>query len=126
MNGVPCRHIVAIAKSTNIEGLNMVSVMPYWCTTDCWRRQFPEKTSIATRIDMEYLQEKYEPDESIRYCPDFAAPRKKGRPAAKETRAKSPLEMAIDKSKGGKRMRKTVMSETDLMGKCVNGTVGVI
>lgn len=126
MNGVPCRHIVAIAKSTNIEGLNMVSVMPYWWTTDCWRRQFPAETSIACRIDIEYLQEKYEPDESIRYCPDFAAPRKKGRPKAVEKRAKSPLEMAIDKSKGDKKKRKMVMSEMNLMGKCVNGTVGVI
>ena len=125
-NGVPCRHIVAIAKSTNIEGLNMVSVMPYWWTTDCWRKQFPAETSIACHIDIEYLQEKYEPDESIRYCPDFAAPWKKGRPAVVEKRTKSPLEMAIEKSKGGKRKRKMVMSEIDLMGKSVNGTVGMI
>ncbi len=39
---------------------------------------------------------------------------------------KGPLEMAIDKSKGGKRKRKTVMSEIDLMGKSVSGSVGMI
>ena len=115
MKGVPCRHIVAIAKSTNIEGLNMVSVMPFWWTSNCWRKQFPAETSIACRIDIEYLQEKYPADESIHYCPDFAAQRKKGRPKTTELRAKSPLEMAIDKSKGGKRKRKTVASEVDLL-----------
>ncbi len=37
MNGVPCGHIVVIAKSTNmIQGLNMVSVMPYWWITESW------------------------------------------------------------------------------------------
>ncbi len=74
MNGVPCRHIVAVAKSTNIEGLNMVSVMPYWWTTNCWRQQFPAETSIASYIDIEYLQERYDPDESIRYCPRLHIP----------------------------------------------------
>ena len=48
------------------------------------------------------------------------------RPAVVEKRAKSPLEMAIEKSKGGKRKRKMVMSEIDLMGKSVNGTVGMV
>jgi hypothetical protein len=127
MNGMPCRHIVAIAKSTNIEGLNMVSVMPYWWTTECWRRQFPAETSIACNIDIGYLQEKYTADESIHYCPDFAATRKKGRPQAKQQRCKSPLEMAIEKSKGGKKKRKTVMSEIDLSGKCsANGEEGSV
>ena len=47
-DGVPCRHIMAIAKSGWGEGLNIVNVMPYWWMTQCWRSQFPkDEVAIA-------------------------------------------------------------------------------
>ncbi len=38
----------------------------------------PPKYLIRTSIDIEFLKEKYEADNSIHYYPDFAAARKKG------------------------------------------------
>lgn len=60
------------------------------------------------------LKENYEPDDSIHYCPDFAGPRKKGRPK-KNSRAKSPLELALEEHKGsGKKKRRVRVSDEEL------------
>jgi hypothetical protein len=106
----------------------MVRVMPYWWTTDQCRKQFPAGTSTACTIDIDYLQQKYEPDNSIHYCPDWAAPRKKGRATKEDLRAKSPLEIAMETSKGVEKKRRTVASEHDLSGKEGNydGAVGAV
>ena len=37
VKGVPCRHVVAIAKSTKVEELTLVSLMPFWWTTAAWK-----------------------------------------------------------------------------------------
>ena len=50
---------------------------------------------------MAYLKEKYAADKTIYYRPDFAAPRKRGKPK-KNARLKSPIELAI----AGKKKRK--------------------
>jgi hypothetical protein len=126
VKGVPCRHVVAIAKLTKIEDLNMVTVMPFWWTTAHWKLQFPKDTLIGCSIDIEYLIEKYDPDNSIHYCPDFAAVRKKGQPTKEELHAKSPLELAMEKSKGVKKKRKYVATEVDLTGKLKDGAEGCV
>ena len=69
---------------------------------------------------MEYLKETHEPDNSIRYCPDVVGVRKKGRPK-KGSRNKSPLEEALAKSRGEKKVRKRrVASEAELLEDLVN------
>ena len=118
--------MVAIAKSTKVEELNLVSLMPFWWTTAAWKRQFPKNTSIGTIIDIEYQKEKYEADNSIHYCPNFAAARKEGRPKKEELRAKSPLELALEKSKGVQKKRKQVATEVDLIGKSKDGAEGCV
>lgn len=60
------------------------------------------------------MKEKYKPDDSIHYCPDFAAPRKKGRSKKETSRRKSSLELAMEESKGAKKTRKRVRSEKEL------------
>jgi hypothetical protein len=104
----------------NIEGLNMVSAMPFWGTMERWRKQFPGNTYITCTIDIEYLKGKYEQDNSIYCCPDWAAPRKKGRPKKEELQAKSPIEVAMETSKGVKEKRRILVSESDLRGKVKN------
>ncbi len=117
MKGLPCCHVVAIAKSTKVEELNLVSLMPFWWTTAAWKQQFPKNTSIGTSIDIEYLKEKYEVDNSIHYCPNFAAVRKKGQPKK---------ELALEKSKGVQKKRKQVATEVDLIGKSKDGAEGCV
>jgi hypothetical protein len=117
VKGLPCCHVVAIAKSTKVEELNLVSLMPFWWTTAAWKQQFPKNTSIGTSIDIEYLKEKYEVDNSIHYCPNFAAVRKKGQPKK---------ELALEKSKGVQKKRKQVATEVDLIGKSKDGAEGCV
>ena len=72
--------------------------------------------TIRCNIDLQYLKEQHEPDNSILYCPDIVGLRKKGRPK-KDNRKKSPLEEALAKSRGEKNVRKRrVATEAELMG----------
>ena len=54
VKGVPCHHVVAIAKSTKIEELNLVCVMPFWWTTAAWKRQFPQNTSSEPALTLSF------------------------------------------------------------------------
>lgn len=94
----------------------MVSAMPFFWSTNWWRKQFPMEETICCNIDLQYLKEQHEPDNSILYCPDIVGLRKKGRPK-KDNRKKSPLEEALAKSCGEKNVRKRrVATEAELMG----------
>ena len=35
-DGIPCKHMVVVAKSSKIEGLTRMHIMPYWWTTEQW------------------------------------------------------------------------------------------
>ena len=37
---IPCVHMIAAVKTTQIEGLNSVNIMPGWCYTSIWKEQF--------------------------------------------------------------------------------------
>ena len=116
MTSVPCRHIVAVTKSGKADGLNMVTAMPFFWSTNWWRKQFPMEETIRCNIDLQYLKEQHEPDNNILYCPDIVGLRKKGCPK-KDNRKKSPLEEALAKSRGKKNVRKRhVATEAELMG----------
>ena len=52
--------------------------------------------------------------------------RKKGWPTKEEPCAKSPLELAMEKSKGVKKKRKYVATEVDLTGKLKDGAEGCV
>jgi hypothetical protein len=43
IDGVPCHHMVAVVKSSKLEGLNSNNAMPKWWTTAMWRLQFPKR-----------------------------------------------------------------------------------
>jgi hypothetical protein len=115
VDGVPCRHAIAVAKSpaqrTNYSVLN---AMPRWWTAEAWRRQFPSDDKFLCNFDLQSIKETCQPDDSIYYCPDFAGPRKKGRPK-KNTRAKSPLEIALSQHNGtGGKKRRVRMRDEEL------------
>ena len=69
---------------------------------------------FAGTFDLDLLKERYDPDNSIHYCPEFAGMRKKGRPK-KTSRAKSPLEIAMAEHNGSvKKKRRVRVSDEEL------------
>ena len=101
-DGVPCAHMVAVAKSNSIEGLSRIQIMPYYWTTNHWREQYPVDASCNGNISMESVKGKHRPDEHLAYCPSWAAGRKKGRPKA-NTREKGIADHIKDSGKKRKR-----------------------
>ena len=97
-DGVPCHHMVAVVKSSRIEGLTASNAMPYWWSTECWRNQFPVDTNVTCNFDMEAIRATPE-DRTMRYCPPYAAARKTGRPKL-DKRLKSPLEGKSKRKRG--------------------------
>ena len=54
--------------------------MPYWLTTAHWRQQFPENSVSRGNITISSIKSKYSTKDMIWYYPDWAAPKKAGRP----------------------------------------------
>ena len=115
VDGVPCRHAIAVAKSpAQRNGYTVLNSMPIHWTAATWRLQFPMDDMFAGTFDLDLLKERYDPDNSIHYCPEFAGMRKKGRPK-KTSRAKSPLEIAMAEHNGSvKKKRRVRVSDEEL------------
>ncbi len=102
---IPCHHMVAVVKSSRIEGLTATNSMPVWWTMECWRHQYPADTNETCHFDMNTLRETPE-DAAMRYCLPYAAPRKAGCPKNNKS-MKSPLER--------KKKRKSTGSKSEAM-----------
>ena len=94
-DSVPCHHLVALVKSGKANGVTLLKAMPGWWKTSTWRFQLPENANIYANFDIKYLKDTYPPNNTVRYCPDFVAPNKAGRPR-KNMRKKSALEQALE------------------------------
>jgi SWIM zinc finger len=104
--GLPCRHMIVVAKSNKIAGLKRVMTMPSWWTTEQWRKQFPKDTVMRCDINIQSIKKRFSPDDTVRYCPVWSAPGKKGRPK-KDERKKGVMDHI--KEAGKKRKRKKHM-----------------
>jgi hypothetical protein len=104
-DGIPCHHMVAVVKSSRIEGLTATNSMPVWWSTECWHNQYPADTNETCYFDMDTLRLTPE-DAAMRYCPPYAAPRK-ARCPKNNKRMKSTLE--------GKKNRKSTGSSREAM-----------
>ena len=82
VDGVACRHAIAVAKSAaqKHDGYTVLNSMPLHWTAGWWRTQFSndDMNMLAGTFDLDMLKKRYDPDNSIRYCPEFAGLRKKG------------------------------------------------
>ena len=109
-DGIPCHHMVAVVKSSTIEGLTATNSMPVLWTTECWHHQYPADTNQTCHFDMDTLTSTPE-DAAMRYCPPYAAPRKAERPITNNC-MKIPLEgQKRRKSTGGK--SEAIMDENE-------------
>ena len=107
---IPCVHMIAATKSSQIAGLTSINVMPSWCYTAVWKEQFGEGTVIQAGVDILYMKTNYQPNPKLRYPPSIAAANKAGRKKNLK-RGKSPLET---KKKGKKKVKLTSMEELEL------------
>ena len=106
-DGVPCKHMVAVVKSSLIEGLSRVQIMPYWWTNAHWRAQYAVDIECRGDISISAIKEKYTPDKTLCYCPAWTAAKKKGRPKS-NVREKSLMDHIAESAKK-KRKRKARM-----------------
>ena len=81
-DGVPCVHMAVLADAGDIpiQDFSRVSLMPFWLSTTHWRKQYPENVSCNGTVNIRLVMSKYNPEDNIRYCPDWLAPKKAGRP----------------------------------------------
>ena len=105
-DGVPCQHMVTIAKSMAIEGLSRVKIIPYWWTTAHWPAQYAADVYCRTDVSLDIIKATYHPDDKLRYCPAFLSV-KKGSPK-KNTCQKSVMDH-IEESTSKKRKRRKRM-----------------
>jgi hypothetical protein len=105
-DSVPCHHLMAVVKSGRAAGLTMQNVIPALWRTTTWQGQIPEEGVVHVSFDIRYLQDKYLPNNTVRYCPDFVAANKSGHPK-KNRHRKSASEQALEaNNKKRKRVKK--------------------
>jgi hypothetical protein len=100
-DSAPCEHMAAVAASSRLPGVTRHNVMPYWWTRAHWRMQISQEALGITNVSMSSIITDNKPDHNLRYCPDWTANQKSGRPK-KDKRKKSVLKSATG-SKGTKR-----------------------
>ncbi len=113
-DSIPCEHMAALVVSSRIPDITGHNIMPYWWTTDQWKRQFPLNTVANCNTNMAVTHDDHEPSRNYRYCPDRSAPNKAGRPKKNERR-KSVLETA-----GGTRGQKATKRMTVFSQVCIS------
>ncbi len=79
-DGVPCEHMVAVVKSSHIDGLSQIQMMPDWWTNAHWQAQYTVDVECRADIAISMIKDKYTPDKTLCYCPAWTAGRKKGHP----------------------------------------------
>ena len=104
VTGKPCHHMVAVVKRINNETLSVLKIMPHWWTTTHWRKQLPMTEEVRGGVTMTTVKfgesgnELVPGDLTLKYCPDWTAPRKKGHPKGNQ-RQKSGAEIAMGKKR---------------------------
>ncbi len=100
---IPCEHMAAVALSSSLHPqITPISIMPTWWGREQWCKQFPSDFYCDGSMTIKSIKDGKTPDVTLRYCPDWTAPNKSGRPKKAEQR-KSGLEKAMAKAKGGQK-----------------------
>ena len=79
--GIPCQHMVVVAKTSEIDDLACIGIIPGCMTTAFWRKQYAQTVQCRTNAaSISDIKMNYTPDDSLRCMPEFLAPNKSGRP----------------------------------------------
>jgi hypothetical protein len=81
-DGIPCRHMAVLADARDVPNpdFTRLSVMPYWFRTEHWQKQYPRDVHCNGAVNLRLVMSKYDAEDDIRYCPEWLAPKKAGRP----------------------------------------------
>ena len=77
--GIPCQHMVVVAKASAIDDLARIAIIPGCMTTAFWRKQYAQTVQCRT-TSMSDIKTNHTPDDSLRCMPEVLAPNKTGRP----------------------------------------------
>jgi hypothetical protein len=78
--GIPCNHMVAIVKQGAVPNITRVELMPFWYTRAQWQLQYPKDVVYKSDVTWSKIKKSSAPDMLMKYCPSWAAAKKKGRP----------------------------------------------
>ena len=78
--GIPCLHMVVIVKLSNIPHITRSTIMPFFWSTAHWQSQYLLDVDCWTEISINTVKATARLDEKLRYCPDWSASDKPGRP----------------------------------------------
>jgi hypothetical protein len=78
--GLPCKHMVVMVKSSVIPTLTRTDIMPHYWGTAHWQMQYPLDLDCKTEMTIKMVKAVARPNEFLRYCPDWSTPKKSGRP----------------------------------------------
>jgi hypothetical protein len=79
-NSIPCKHMAALVASSRIPDITQRNIMPYWWMTAQWKKQFPLATVGHCNTNMATICDDHKLSGNYRFCPDWSAPNKAGRP----------------------------------------------
>jgi hypothetical protein len=104
--GFPCQHMAVVVKSSKIDDLGRIGIIPGCMTTAFWKEQYAQTVQCrTTAASMSDIKMNYTPDDRLRCMPEVLAPNKSGRPK-KNARSKGVMDHIAS---GGKRKRKKKM-----------------
>jgi hypothetical protein len=83
--GIPCKHMIVVQKSSVIPEITRTDMMPHYWTTALWKIQYAEDIVANTNINISSVIAKYRPNEKLKYCPDWSMGKKRGRSKKRET-----------------------------------------
>jgi hypothetical protein len=78
--GILCKHMLAIVKSSLIPGLTRTNIMPYFWSTTHWQRQYAQEQMLRMDISIATIKATYVVNKRLHDCPDWGVDRKKGHP----------------------------------------------
>jgi hypothetical protein len=76
--GIPCKHMMAILKSSLIPRSTHTNIMPYFWSTAHWERQYAQEQLFRTDISIATIKAAYVTNKCQYYCPDWRVGGKKG------------------------------------------------
>jgi hypothetical protein len=72
--------MVAIVKQGAVPNITRVELIPFWYTRAQWQLQYPKDVVYKSDITWANTKKSAGPDILMKYCPSWAAPKKKGCP----------------------------------------------
>jgi hypothetical protein len=99
-----------VVKQGIVPSITRVELMPFWYTRAQWQLQYPKDVVYKSDMTWVNVKKSAEPDLLMKYCPSWAAAKKKGRP--KKERRKLGIADYVKQGVAKKRRKNPIAPET--------------